>query len=88
MQLGAGELSESVCAPASQAMALKGAWHSAARRRLPPIEQAKLWGLRWALQKQKEDDTQWEWMASKVVTKGGSPPNREAVRQLPSAVPQ
>lgn len=63
-------------------MSLKEQWHRASATRLAPIEQAKLWGLRWALRKLKEDDKQYEWMASKVTTGSGGPPSRDVVRKF------
>ncbi len=64
------------------AMSLKEQWHRASETRLALIEQAKLWGLRWALRNLKQDDKQYEWMASQVVNGGGASPGRDAVRQF------
>ena len=63
-------------------MSLKEQWHRASETRLAPIEQAKLWGLRCALRMLKQDDTQYEWMASQVTNGNGSSPSREAIRQF------
>ena len=44
-------------------MALREAWARAADDRFPPKEQAKFWGLREALRKLDQEDTQYAWMA-------------------------
>ena len=65
-------------------MALREAWTRAADDRLPPKEQAKLWGLREALRKLDQDDTQYAWMASKVRVNGQGDrhPGRQSVREF------
>ena len=42
---------------------------------MPPVEQAKLWGLRAALRKLKQDDEQYLWMSGQVHVKGGGHPS-------------
>ena len=59
-------------------MALAEAWLYAPEGTMPPIEQAKLWGLRQALRKIKEPDDQYSWMAEQVTVRGGGNPSREA----------
>ena len=49
---------------------------------MPPVEQAKLWGLRAALRKLKQDNEQYLWMSGQVHVKGGGHPSREAVRRF------
>ena len=63
-------------------MALAHAWTHEAVGRLAPVEQAKLWALREVLRKQGEEDTQYQWMSTKVKLVGGVHPEREAVRQF------
>ena len=65
-------------------MALREAWTRAAADRLPPKEQAKLWGLREALRKLNAKDTQYAWMASKVRVngQGNRHPGRQSVREF------
>ena len=65
-------------------MALREAWTRAADDRLPPKEQAKLWGAREALRKLDQDDTQYAWMASKVRVNGQGDrhPGRQSVREF------
>ena len=58
------------CVTCAGAMALREAWTRAAADRLPPKEQAKLWGLREALRKLDAKDTQYAWTASKVRVNG------------------
>ena len=60
----------SFCARACGVMALHAAWVRAPEGRLAPTEQAKLWGLRWALRKLKQDDKQYGWMAAQVKVNG------------------
>ena len=54
-------------------MALAHAWTHEAVGRLAPVEQAKLWALREVLRKQGEEDTQYQWMSTKVKLVGGVP---------------
>ena len=63
-------------------MALAHAWTHATVGRRAPVEQAKLWALREVLRKQGEEDTQYQWMPTKVKLVGGGHPEREAVRQF------
>ena len=71
-------------------MALHSAWTHAPKGRLPPKEQAKLWGLREALRLLGEDDTQYEWMSSKVHVVGELPqnPKRQSVQDFFARVDQ
>ena len=57
-------------------MALRAAWTTATKGRLPAIEQAKLWGLREALRKLGQPTDQHTWMASQVQVSGGGHPDR------------
>ena len=65
-------------------MALREAWTRAADDRLLPEEQAKLWGLREALRKLDQEDTQYAWRASKVRVNGHADrhPGRQSVREF------
>ena len=65
--------------PAHEAMALRTVWTHAAKGRMPPIEQAKLWALREVLRKQGEGPDQYTWMASQVRVQGGGCPDRRRV---------
>ena len=60
-------------------MALRTVWTHAAKGRMPPIEQAKLWALREVLRKQGEGPDQYTWMASQVRVQGGGCPDRRRV---------
>ena len=63
-------------------MALREVWTKAAKGRLTPQEQCKLWALRQVMRKQGEDDNQYEWMALQVTVVGGGHPNRQSVREF------
>ena len=60
-------------------MALRTVWTHAAKGRMPPIEQAKLWAFREVLRKQGESPDQYTWMASQVRVQGGGCPDRRRV---------
>ena len=63
-------------------MALHTVWTTAAKGRMPPMEQAKLWALRAVLRKQCEEDDQFQWMAEQVHVVGGGHPTRQSVRDF------
>ena len=63
-------------------MSLKNAWRKASDGHLPAIEQAKLWGLRWAPRKLKQDGTQYQWMSEQVLNGAGGHPGRDSVRMF------
>ena len=63
-------------------MALHKVWTIAAKGRIAPMEQAKLWALRTVLRNQCEDDDQFQWMADEVLVVGGGHPTRQSVREF------
>ena len=69
-------------------MALADAWTKAPEGKLPPCEQVKLLGLRWALKKLKQDEHQHTWMSEQVNVVGpngklnGGHPTKQAVSQF------
>ena len=67
-------------------MALHKVWAIAAKGRMAPMEQAKLWALRTVLRKQCEDDDQFQWMADEVHVVGGGHPTRQSVRDFSARV--
>ena len=63
-------------------MSLRQLWTSAAKGRMAPKEQCKLWALREVLRAQGADSTQFEWMSQQVTVVGGGSPGRDAVRRF------
>ena len=53
-------------------MALRKVWTKAAKGRLSPKEQCKLWALRQVLQLLGKDEAQYDWGSKQVLVEGGA----------------
>ena len=66
------------------AMPSLNVWLTAAKGRLPPVEQAKLWRLRETLRKTGQDYSQYQWMAGQVEPPPPIPPVDSSTSPLQS----